>query len=411
MGSDTDSCAFEGLSRREFISYCGVLAAVIGLDQLSVPRIAAALEQAAERPVVVWSDFQECLGCTVALLQSTSPTPAELILQQISLGYHEAAMAPAGFQADESFEDSFDEGAFWVIEGSVAEKIPGAIAIGGRNAGDILREYYPKALGVIAIGSCACFGNVQAAKPDPTGAMGVGEWLRGPGGLSDATVVNLPRCPGQAEDLVATLTYILVTESLPELDGAGRPTFLYGQTVHDNCERRGHFSESRFVEHFGDEGSRLGYCLYKVGCKGPVTFAPCPTTRWNGRTTWCVAAGGPCTGCAEDNFWNDFTPFTEPVPGISLPGIAGAPTQSIGIGIAAVTAVGIGAHFVGQAVTGRLFHGGSKDAPAPEQALAVAEQEGLYPALEDAAPEQRTDAEAEESSPEDDQVTKGSDVG
>jgi len=361
MTGETDS-PVRGLSRRDFLAYCGSLAALIGLGETGLPRVAAAIEAAVKRPVLVWSDFQECLGCTVALLQSTTPTPAQLILQQVSLAYNEAAMAAAGFDAEKSFNDAFEEGAFWVIEGSVSEKIPGAIAIAGKNAGDILKEKYAKAKGVIAIGSCACFGNVQAREPNPTGAMGIRDWLRGPGGIPDAAVINLARCPGHGEDLVTTLTYILVYGKLPELDDAGRPLFLYGQTIHENCERRAHFEAGEFVEQFGDEGSLKRWCFYKVGCKGPVTYAPCGINRWNGRVSWCVHSG-PCTGCSEANFWNDFSPLAEPVPNIPVPALGGVSAQTIGLGLAGATAAGLGAHLVGQIATGRLGKGGPQESP------------------------------------------------
>jgi hydrogenase small subunit len=351
------SSPIRGLGRREFLQYCGVLATLIGVGQTGVAQVAQAIEAATKLPVVVWSDFQECLGCTVALLQSTAPTPAQLILQQISLAYNEAAMAAAGFDAEKSFNDAFAEGAYWVIEGSVPNELEGAFAVGGKSAQQILKENYSKAKGVIAIGSCASFGNVQARKPNPTGAMGIGDWLRGPGGMPDAAVVNLPRCPGHPEDLVATLVYILVNGKLPELDAASRPLFLYGQLIHENCERRGHFEAGEFIEKFGDEGSRNGWCWYKVGCKGPITHASCPINRWNGRVSWCIHSG-PCTGCSENNFWNDFSPLATPVPNIPLPAVQGFSAQQIGVGMAAATAVGLGAHFVGQVATGRLFKGG-----------------------------------------------------
>lgn len=358
------SSPVSGLSRREFLRYCGELAALIGLTDLGVPRIASAIEAAVKKPVLVWSDFQECLGCTVSLLQGTAPTPSQLILQQVSLAYNEAAMAPAGPDAEKSFEDAFSEGAYWVIEGSVAQKVPDAMAVGGKTSEEILKEFYPKAKGVIAIGSCACFGNVQAHDPNPTGAMGVRAWLRGPGGIPDAAVVNVARCPGHGDDLVATLVYTLVNGKLPDLDDQGRPLFLYSQTIHETCTRRAHFEAGEFVEQFGDVASQKGWCLYKVGCKGPVTYAPCGVNRWNGRVSWCIYSG-PCTGCSEDNFWNAFAPFHEPVPNIPIPAIQGVSAQTIGLGLTAATAAGIGAHLVGQAVTGRLFKGGEME-PSPE---------------------------------------------
>ena len=357
MPATERSSPIRGLGRREFLQYCGALAALIGVGQTGVAQVAQAIESATKLPVVVWSDFQECLGCTVALLQATAPTPAQLILQQISLAYNEAAMAGAGFQAEKSFNDAFAEGAYWVIEGSVPNDMEGAFSVAGKSAQQILKENYSKAKGVIAIGSCASFGNVQARKPNPTGAMGIGDWLRGPGGIPDAAVINLPRCPGHGDDLVATLVYILVNGKLPEMDAASRPLFLYGQTIHENCERRGHFEAGEFVERFGDEGSRNRWCLYKMGCKGPATHAPCAINRWNGRVSWCLHSG-PCTGCSENNFWNDFSPLAAPLPNIPLPAVQGVSAQQIGLGLAAATGVGLGAHFVGQVATGRLFKGG-----------------------------------------------------
>lgn len=358
---DTElSSPVRGLSRRDFLKYCSFMAALIGAGPLGVAKVAEAIEAATKFPILVWSDFQECLGCTIALLQATSPTPAQLILQQVSLAYNEAAMAAAGFDAEKSFNEAFAQGAYWVIEGSISEKIPGAIAIGGKYAGDIAKEFYPKAKGVIAIGSCACFGNVQARVPNPTGAMGVGAWLRGPGGMPQAQVINLPRCPGHGDDLVATLVYIIVMGQAPPLDAAGRPLFLYGQTIHDTCERRAHFEAGEFVEEFGDEGSLKRWCFYKVGCKGPVTYAPCGINRWNGRVSWCIHSG-PCTGCSEDNYWNDFSPLISPVPNVPVPAIQGVSAQTIGLGLAAATGIGLAAHLVGQTASGRLFKGGPTD--------------------------------------------------
>lgn len=382
MTSYGSSSPVSGLSRRDFLAYCGFLATVIGVKAVTVADVAAAIEKATRLPVLVWSDFQECLGCTIALLQGTAPTPAQLILQQVSLAYSEAAMAPAGFQAEKSFDDAMAGGPIWVIEGSVAQQIPGSIAIGGKTSAEILKANYSKASHVVAIGSCACFGNVQARRPNPTGAMGVRDWLRGPGGVPDAAVVNIARCPGHGDDLVAALTYILVTGKLPDLDPKGRPLFLYGKTIHDQCERRAHFEASQFVEQFGDEASRNGWCFYKVGCKGPVTYAPCPVNRWNGRVAWCVEAG-PCTGCSEDNFWNDFTPFTQPVPNVALPGIAGVSPTAIGLGIAGVTVAGVAVHAVAQAMHGRMGKGGPPEEPAeplaPEQPAAERPPDDVAP--------------------------------
>jgi hydrogenase small subunit len=351
---------FRGLSRRDFLKYCGALATLIGVSgPTGVTRVAGALEKLAKRPNIVWSLFQECLGCSVNLLQSRKPDPAQLILRQISLDYHEALMAAAGDQAEKCFRETVDSGDFYyVVEGAIATKIPYAMTIHGRTSMEIVKDAYRKAKATICIGSCACYGNIQAAYPNPTGAKGVRDFLRAEGGIPDAVVVNSPRCPGQAEDTVAILVYMLVHGKLPELDSIGRPFFLFGQTVHDNCERRGHFEAGEFVEVFGDEASRKRWCFYKVGCKGPVTYAPCPINKWNGDTSWPVHAG-PCIGCAEPHFWDKLTPFYSEVPGFRIPGNV-SPTD-IGLGLIGATAVGIGAHVIGQAVTGRLGKRGSDE--------------------------------------------------
>lgn len=361
MSLEERSTAFPGVSRRDFLKFCTYLAGLTGLGVASVPDIALALQHLAKRPNVIWSDYQECTGCSVQLLQSRKPDVPSVILRTISLEYHEVVMAAAGFAAEEQFNKVVDEGGFyWVIEGSVATDPPEAISIAGKTAADIVRDTYKKAAGIIAIGSCACFGNIQASRPNPTGAKGIYEFIGQDLGDQAAAdkVINIARCPGQAEDMLAALTYLLVTGKLPELDEFNRPKFLYGQLIHDNCERRGHFEAGEFVEVFGDAGSAKDWCLYKVGCKGPITYAPCPQNKWNGNVSWPVASGSPCIGCSEPDFWDKMTPFYDQANAGDVPGVAGVDVEKVGIGLGIATAVGLGAHLVGQVATGRLGKGG-----------------------------------------------------
>jgi len=165
-------------------------------------------------------------------------------------------MAPAGADAEKSFTQAFDAGAYWVIEGSIPEKIPGAIAIGGKYAGDIAKEFYPKARASSPSARAACFRQRAGTQAEPHrghGRAGMAARTRRKSRMPQ--VINLPRCPGNGDDLVATLVYIIVNGKLPDLDVHGRPLFLYGQTIHDTCERRAHFEAGEFVEKFGDEGS------------------------------------------------------------------------------------------------------------------------------------------------------------
>ena len=355
------STAFPGITRREFLKFCGALGVLIGAGMSAAPDIAAALERLARRPQVVWSQFQECTGCSVNLLQSRTPQVANLILRTISLNYHEAVMAASGDQAEKAFRDTVDSGDFyWVMEGGIATKIPYAMTVHGRTSMEIAKETYQKAKATICIGSCACYGNVQAARPNPTGCKGLAAFLSEDAGISNPTVVNISRCPGNAEDMLAALTYIVTYKKVPPLDPVGRPTFLYGSLIHDNCERRAHFEAGQFVERFGDQATRDGWCWFKVGCKGPVTYAPCPTTRWNGHQSWCIV-NGPCIGCAEPSFWDELTPFSAHVTDISVPGLGGVSGSTIGEVLGIATGAGIAAHLVGQTLTHRLGYGGPRE--------------------------------------------------
>lgn len=347
--TDDDLTVFQGVSRRDFLKFCTGIAVMIGLGPSAAKDVAIALEQAAKRPVVLYSSFQQCTGCAIQLLQTRTPTVENLILSQISLEFQDNIMAAAGTAAEEHFDAMVEAGDFYYMcEGGIPTKPEEAVSIAGETAAARLKRVYPKAKGVIAYGSCACYGNIQAADPNPTGAMGIGEYLRGPGGIPDATVINMSRCPGQSEDTIAALSYILVTGELPELDAVGRPKFLYGTTIHDSCQRRGQFEAGNFVETMGEAIGGDARCLYKIGCKGPVTYAPCGQQRWNGHVSWCVQ-NAPCQGCAEPDFWDKLTPFYEQVRSYG-----GFPAETIGVALGAATVVGLGAHLAASAATGRL---------------------------------------------------------
>lgn len=340
---------FPGVTRRDFLKICGGLAALIGLGQAGAADVAQALEQIAKRPNVVWSLFQECLGCSVNLLQSRTPQVATLILQQISLNYHEAVMAAAGDEAAQNYWDTVNGGDFyWIVEGAIATKIPGAMTVHGETSMDIAKKTYPKAKATIAIGSCACYGNVQAARPNPTGAKGLAAFLKEDAGVADPVVINMSRCPGNAEDMLAALTYVLVYKKLPELDSVGRPKFLYGALVHDNCERRAHFDAGQYAEAFGDAGHRQGHCLYKLGCKGPEAFHNCPTIRYNEGTSWPIMAGHGCIGCASPGFWDTMSPFYRRLPQVPGFGVE-ATADKIGLGLVGATAAAFAVHGVASA--------------------------------------------------------------
>jgi hydrogenase small subunit len=325
----------KGYSRRDFIRFCSAMASALALPAAFAPRIAAALDKG-KKPILVWLEFQDCAGNTESFLRASHPTAAEVVLDVLSVDYHETIMAAAGKQAEEAMKAvvrDHKDGYIAVVEGSIPTGEGGVYCtIGGRSALDIAREVCGSAAATIAIGTCASFGGLPAAAPNPTGALGVADAVPGVRNL-----INLPACPANAENLTALVVHYLTFKGWPALDAYRRPLFAYGKAIHDSCERRAHFDAGQYVEAFGDEGHRRGYCLYKMGCKGPVTHQNCPTVRWNGGTNWPIGCGHPCIGCAEPDFWDKMAPFYRHLPGAPGFGVAGTVDK---VGIAGTAVVG-----------------------------------------------------------------------
>jgi hydrogenase small subunit len=180
---------------------------------------------------------------------------------------------------------------------------------------------------------------VQAARPNPTGAVGINEVI------TDKPVLNIAGCPPIGDVVTATIVHFLTFGQLPAMDSEGRPLFAYGKRIHDQCPRRAHFDAGQYVEVFDDEAARRGWCLYKVGCKGPATFSPCPIFLWNTRTSWPIGAGHPCIGCTERGFWDTMAPFYGRLPNVAGFGIE-SKVDTIGATLAIGAAAGVAAHAV-----------------------------------------------------------------
>jgi len=339
----------KGVSRRDFMKFCTATAATLGLSAAYAGKIAEAV-QTAKKPTLVWLEFQDCAGDTESFLRATKPTAADIILDVLSVDYHETIMAPAGHQAEKSLNDVVKnlKGKYLVVvEGSIPTKDGGVYCtIGGKSALDITKEVCGNAMATIAVGTCATHGGWPAAQPNPTGAVGVKEIM------PNATVINLPGCPINVENLTATVVHFLTFGTLPPTDVLGRPLFAYGKRIHDNCERRAHFDAGQFVQTWGDNGHRQGWCLYEMGCKGPETYHNCPTVRWNEGVNWPVGSGHGCIGCSEPNFWDTMTPFYRRLPKVPGFGIENT-ADKVGVGLAAATAAGLVAHGVVRAVKGK----------------------------------------------------------
>src|SRR5512145_258393 len=332
----------QGIGRRDFITYCGQMAAILGLGEIATPRVAAALT-AVKRPTVVWLSLQECTGCVESVLRTAEPTIGDLVLDVVSLDYQHNIMAAAGHQAEAALQDSMakNKGEYLlVVTGSVPLNDGGIyLTIGGRTGREILEEAARDAAAVIAVGACAHWGNIQAARPNPTGAVGVSEIVK------DKPVVNIAGCPPIGDVVTATIVHFLTFGRVPELDYDGRPVFAYGARIHDQCPRRANFDAGQFVEAFDDEAARKGWCLYHVGCKGPATFSPCPIFLWNTRTSWPIGAGHPCLGCTERHFWDTMTPFYGRLPEVAGFGVERY-ADTIGLALAVGATAGVAAHAI-----------------------------------------------------------------
>lgn len=352
-----DRLARHGIDRRSFFKYCARITAVLALPPRFTSQIAQTLESL-DKPSLIWLEYQSCRGNSEAFLRARDPAVADLVLDLLSVDFHQLIMAAAGSDAEAAKEAALEKGGhLLVVEGSIPLADGGVYnTTAGKTAVQELREAAENAAGIVAVGTCATYGGIPAAAPNPTGAVGVA------GVVAGVPIINLSGCPANPDNITATLVHFLTFGALPATDSKGRPLFAYGERIHDHCERRAHFDAGQFVLEWGDEGHRKGWCLYRMGCKGPSTFHNCPAIRWNEGTSWPIGAGHPCVGCSEPGFWDAFTPFYQRLP--RVPGFGVETTADrIGIGIAAATAVGFGAHGIAKAIQRRV--GAAAPGPTP----------------------------------------------
>jgi hydrogenase small subunit len=349
--------ARRGVSRREFLHFCGVMASVLALPRSLVPKIAHAVETG-EKPTLVWLEFQDCAGNTESFLRAGRPSVADIVLDTLSLDYHETIMAAAGHRAEQALERVVEDkrGQYVaVVEGSIPTGANGAYCtVGGRSALQIANEVCGGAAATIAIGTCASFGGIPAAAPNPTGALSVADAVPGL-----ATLINMPACPANGENLAALIVYFVTFARWPALDRLHRPLFAYGKSIHDGCERRAHFDAGQYAEQWGDPGHRKGYCLYKLGCKGPVAYQNCPQVGWNQGTSWPIGCGHPCVGCCEPDFWDRMTPFYAHLAGVPGFGIH-SNIDRIGLFATGAIAAGFAAHGVVKITQAKIAERGAK---------------------------------------------------
>ena len=291
----------QGITRRSFTKFCSLTAASLGFGPSGARAMEEALETK-ERVPVIWMHGLECTCCSESFIRSAHPLAKDVVLSMISLDYDDTLMAAAGKAAEDAMRDTIEKykgNYILAVEGNPPLNEDGMYCIvGGRPFVEQLKEAAEHAKAIISWGACASYGCVQAAAPNPTRATPVHKVIL------DKPIIKVPGCPPIAEVMTGVITYMLTFDRLPELDRQGRPAMFYSQRIHDKCYRRPHFDAGQFVEHWDDENARKGYCLYKMGCKGPTTYNACSTVRWNEGVSFPIQSGHGCIGCSEDGFWD-----------------------------------------------------------------------------------------------------------
>jgi hydrogenase small subunit len=319
----------QGVSRRGFLKFCSATASLMALPPSAIAQVADALA-AARRPSVIWLSFQECTGCTESLTRSHAPTVESLIFDAISLDYHHTLQAAAGEAAEAARMAAMQEGGYLlVVDGSIPIGNPAYSTIAGVSNLDMLTESAANAAAVIAVGTCAAFGGIPHANPNPTGAVSVSEIV------TDKPIINVSGCPPIPVVITGVLAHYLTFGTIPELDELGRPAAFFGQNIHDRCYRRPFYERGQFAHTFDDEGARKGWCLYELGCKGPTTYNACATLKWNEGASFPIGSGHGCLGCSEPDFWDKgsfYTPISAGLWG-SREALFGAAAAGAAIGV------------------------------------------------------------------------------
>lgn len=331
----------KGYSRKDFLKFCTLMAAYLGLENAAIGQVVKAMTVKPRLPVI-WLHFQECTCCSESFIRSSHPIVADVLLDQVSLDYSETLMAASGFQAEEAMKNTMTKykGEYILcVEGSVPTAADGVYCmIGGKTSLQILEEAAEGAKAVIAWGSCASNGCVQAAHPNPTSATPIHKLLKG------KPLIKVPGCPPIGEVMAGVIVHVVTFGRLPELDGLGRPKAFYSKRVHDTCYRRPYYDAGLYVESFDDDNAKKGYCLYKVGCKGPSTYNACGVTKWNNGVSFPIQSGHGCFGCSEENYWDNGRIYerASAFPGFGIEATA----DQVGKVALGVTAVALGAHAV-----------------------------------------------------------------
>jgi hydrogenase small subunit len=251
---------------------------------------------------MIWLEAAGCSGNIISMMNGENPDVLYLIGEMVTLRYSNSLMTAEGEEAFEKFLNTLDTEFILVVEGAVSTRENGLYQIVANLQGkkitgmEAVRMAGEKAKYVIAVGTCASYGGTSAASPNPSGCVSVPDFL-------ERDVIRLPGCPCHPDWIIGTIAH-LISFGMPELEEQGRPLLFYSITIHDQCTRRSYFDQGVFAKKFGDPE-----CMFKLGCRGPLTKADCPVRQWNGYVNWPIGANTTCIGCAEENFPDGMEPF------------------------------------------------------------------------------------------------------
>jgi len=271
----------------------------------------------------IWIAGAACSGCSISLLNAINPSIQNVLLdpvlpgKHVSLKFHATVMAGQGEPVIKVLKATAKEKPneyILIIDGSIPTGEDGLYCRLGEIDGkevtmaEMTKELSKDALAVLAVGTCAAFGGIPSGLPNPTVAKPVAEFFKEQG--ISKPLINIPGCPPHPDWMVGTVAHILINglPSTEELDEKLRPKAFFGKLIHDNCPRRAYFDAGQFAKHPSDPG-----CLYEIGCKGPYTYADCPTRHWNNGVNWCIGSGAQCIGCVEPDFIDKYAPMFEKI--------------------------------------------------------------------------------------------------
>lgn len=256
-----------------------------------------------KKPNCIWLETSGCFGEIISLLNGDNPDIMYFIKEMVNLRFYNSIMADQGDIAYKQILDAVnsDEDLILIVCGAIPliEKCAIIARYEGReiSALEALKTISAKAKYIIAAGTCASFGGPTAAKPNISNSVDISKALR------NNKVINVPGCPVHSKWILGTLGYIL-SFGMPKLDNQQRPVIFFGSTIHDNCPRRSYFDNQVFARKFGDKE-----CMFKLGCRGPITKTQCPLNRWNGSDNWPIGDNTTCIGCASKGFPDEMEPF------------------------------------------------------------------------------------------------------